>query len=403
MSGRGRITVVRIIDRLNVGGPAIHAVLTSRGLNPERFRSILVHGSIEPGEADMGYLLEGSGVETVVIPSLGRELRPVQDSSTLFALWRLLRRERPQVVHTHKAKAGALGRVAALAAGVPVRVHTFHGHVFHGYFSPSKTRAFLAIERALASRTSRLVALSDGLADELSQRYRVAARDRFAIVPLGFDLSPFAGADQHRGELRRALGLPATSRLVGIVGRMVPVKDHLGFVAAAALLAARHADLRFVFVGGGELETQVRQAVAARGLDGRAHFLGWRRDLPRIYADLDLVALSSLNEGTPVTLIEAMASGVPVAATAVGGVPDLLAGGSYGEIAPPGDAVALAAAIERGLTDDSRARARRHRTEILRRFGSERLCSDLARLYVGLLAEAGLGKSFDLGPAERIG
>jgi glycosyltransferase involved in cell wall biosynthesis len=383
----GRITVLRVIDRLNVGGPAIHAVLTSRGLDAARFRTVLVFGSIEDGEADMSYLLDGSGVEYHVIPSLGRQIRPLRDLHTAWKLMRLMRDVRPDVVHTHKAKAGAVGRFAALLARVPVRVHTFHGHVFHGYFGRAKTAAFLGIERALAPVTTRFIALSAQLTDELSQRYRIASRSRFEIVPLGFDLSPFAGAERHRGELRARLGVSPSVRLVGIVGRMVPVKDHATFVQAAAILAARRPDVEVVFVGGGELESQVRAQAEQAGLTGRAHFLGWQRDLASIYADLDVVALSSVNEGTPVTLIEAMACGVPVAATSVGGVPDVLDHGRLGELAPARDPEALAGAIDRALDPSARERARRHRVEILERYGQVRLCRDLETLYERLLAE----------------
>ena len=321
----GRSTVVRIIDRLNVGGPAIHAVLTARGLDRSRFRTILVIGSVETGEADMGYLLDGADVETVVIPSLGRELRPLRDVATVWRLWRVLRRYRPDIVHTHKSKAGALARPLALLMRVPVRVHTYHGHVYRGYFGRAKTMLFLVIERLLARATHRLVALSPRLLDELSDGYRIAKRDRFTVVPLGFDLAPFVAAEAHAGALRAELGLGAAAVLVGIVGRMVPVKDHATFIAAAQLLAARRPEVHFVFVGAGELEQPVRDALARAGLQSRAHLLGWRRDLPRVYADLAVVALSSINEGTPVTLVEAMAAGVPVAATRVGGVADLLA------------------------------------------------------------------------------
>jgi glycosyltransferase involved in cell wall biosynthesis len=378
--------VVRIIDRLNVGGPAIHAVLTARGLNPERFRTVLIHGQIEPGEADMSYLLEGQDVETVVIPTLGRELRPLRDIKTLWQLYRVLRRERPEVVHTHKAKAGALGRLAALLARVPVRVHTYHGHVFSGYFSPAKTRVFLAIERALGQVSSALVALSDDLARELSSTYRVAGRERFEIVPLGLDLDRFGRAA--RGALRAELGVPEDARLIGIIGRMVPVKDHATFVTAAGRLAHRDPTLGFVFVGGGELLDEVRGQVAAAGLTARSHFLGWRQDLPRIYADLDVVALSSINEGTPVTLIEAMAAGVPVAATAVGGVRDVLAGGARGQLAAPRDPEALAHAIERALSAESRARALTQAPAVKAEYGQARLCADLERLYDRLLEKS---------------
>jgi glycosyltransferase involved in cell wall biosynthesis len=379
------IKVLRVIDRLNVGGPAIHAVLTTHGLDRARFSTLLVTGSIEPGEADMGYLLDEYGVTPALIPSLGRELRPLRDLATAWRLYRLMRRERPDVVHTHKAKAGAIGRVVALLAGVPVRVHTFHGHVFSGYFGAAKTRAFIAIERLLARATTRLVALSRGLVDELAERYQIAPAEKFTIVPLGFDLGPFAAAEQHRGRLRARLGVDGDTRLVGIVGRMVPVKDHATFVAAAARLAQGRDDVRFVFVGGGELEAAVRADLLRHGLDGRAHLLGWTRELAPIYADLDVLALSSVNEGTPVALIEAMAAGVPVAATAVGGVPDLLAHGARGELAPPRDPGALAAAIARALEPDARARAARIRGDIVARFDAARLCADLAALYEQLL------------------
>ncbi len=380
------VTVLRIIDRLNVGGPAIHAVLTSRGLDRSRFRTVLVTGSVEPGEADMSYLMEGAEIEQVTLPELGRELRPLRDLRTAWQLFQLMRQLRPTIVHTHKAKAGALGRVVALLAGLPIRVHTYHGHVFHGYFSPAKTRLFLTIERGLAHLTHRLVALSDGLVNELAQRYRIAPSDRFAVVPLGFNLVPFAECQQNRGRLRSVLGIGEAVRLVGIVGRMVPVKDHRTFVAAAAELAAERTDVEFVFIGGGELETELRADVAARNLGARCHFLGWRRDLDTLYPDLDVVALSSVNEGTPVALIEAMAAGVPVVGTSVGGVPDVLRHGARGELVPPGNPAALAQAIARALAPSALARAAAIRGDLIAEYGQARLCADLAALYEGLLA-----------------
>ena len=380
-----RRTILRVIDRLNVGGPAIHAVITTQGLNDERWRTVLVTGDIEPGEADMSYLLEEQGVERILIPSLGRELRPLRDLVTAYRLWRVIRQVRPDIVHTHKAKAGALGRLCAVAAGVPVRVHTYHGHVFSGYFGVTKTRLFLSIERALARVSTRLVTPAQSLVDELTERYRVAPSKLFAVVPLGFDLTPFANVERHRGELRARLGVGRDTRLVGIVGRMVPVKDHATFVAAAALLAARHDNLHFVFVGGGELETDIRRDIETRGLGAKVHLLGWTKQLEHVYADLDAVALSSVNEGTPVALIEAMAASVPVAATQVGGVPEILRHGARGELAPASDPGRLADAIERALSAGAKTRAARIRSEVLAEFGVARLCADLAHLYQDLL------------------
>jgi glycosyltransferase involved in cell wall biosynthesis len=395
----GRITVVRIIDRLNIGGPAIHAVVTSRGLDRRRFRTVLVIGSIEATEGDMGYLLEQGGIDEVVsIPTLGREMRPLRDVKTAFEVLRVLLRERPQVVHTHKAKAGAIGRLVAALCGVPVRVHTFHGHVLRGYFGPTKTRFYRGLERFLARTSSKLVVPSPRLADELAGEFQVASREHFEVVPLGFDLAPFAASEALRGELRRELGLPASTPVVGIVGRMVPVKDHRTFVQAAALLHARRPEVRFVLVGGGELDEAIRQQVEAAGLGPSTHFLGWRRDLARIYADLDLVVLCSLNEGTPVSLIEAMAAGTPVVSTAVGGVPDVLRGGLRGGLCPSQDAEALARAMEAGLMPEARTRAATFRQAVHDEYGAERLCRQLAELYDRLMP-AGEGKAGL--PAER--
>lgn len=382
-----RLTVLRIIDRLNVGGPAIHAVLTAGGLDPKRFRTVLVIGSVEPGEADMSYLLESSGIQPVVIPSLGRELRPLRDLYTAWRLFQVMRRERPDIVHTHKAKAGALGRVVAALLGTRVIVHTFHGHVLRGYFGPLKARFFLCLEQVLARFTTRLVALSDGLATELADELKVAPRERFEVVPLGFDLAPFAACERSSGGVLRAkIGVGPDERLLAIVGRMVPVKDHETFVAAAAELARMRADVHFVFVGGGELEDRLRQDVANRGLSARSHFLGWQRDLVALYADLDVVVLSSINEGTPVALIEAMACGIPVVSTAVGGVPDLLKGGTRGGLVPPQDPAALAVAMNRALGPEALVRASAIRAEIIEEFGGARLCRDLERLYLHLYA-----------------
>jgi len=379
----GRLVVVRIIDRLNVGGPALHAVLTTRGLDPARFRTVLVRGSIEPGEADMGYLVEDGGVEEIVIPSLGRELRPLRDLVTFWKLYRTIRALRPDVVHTHKAKAGALGRIAALLAGVPVRVHTYHGHVFAGYFGPAKTQVFLGIERALARITHRLVALSNGLVDELSSRYGIAEPARFSVVPLGLDLAPFTQPERHRGALKSELGLDGGVRLVGIVGRMVPVKDHRTFVEAAALVAGKLPDVHFVFVGGGELEAEVRATIAERGLAERTHLVGWRRDLDRIYPDLDVVALfvGAAGGAWVGSFIGTLA--MPVVGTAVGGVPDLLR--DRGEMVPPRDPAALAVGIERALGAEANRRAASVRQQVLEAYGYERLCRDLAELYATLL------------------
>jgi glycosyltransferase involved in cell wall biosynthesis len=378
------IKIVQVIARLNIGGAAVQVILPSGLLGPPRFETMLVCGQVGPAEGDMGYLAEQKGVTPVVIPELGRELSPLRDSVTLLKLWRLLRRERPDVVHTHTAKAGFVGRVAARLAGVPVVVHTFHGHVFYGYFGPAKARLFIALERFCARLSNRLVAPGEDLKRELVG-YRIAPAEKIAVVPYGLDLQPLANAPRRTGALRRELGLSDDARLVGVVGRLVPVKNLRLLLGAGARLKGAH----FAIVGDGECRPDLEARAAALGLRDRVHFLSWRRDLPAIYSDLDALAISSRNEGTPVSIIEAMAAGVPVVSTAVGGVPDLIEDGRTGLLVPPEDAPALADALDRLLRDQDFAHtlAETARPLALERFGVERLADDLAALYVELLAE----------------
>ncbi len=387
MSKQAPIRIVRVIARLNVGGPAIHVSLLTERLGPPHYQSTLVCGNIAPGEGDMTYFAEQHGVQPVVVPELGRSLHPLRDAVTVWKLYRLLRRIRPDVVHTHTAKAGFVGRVAARLAGVPVVVHTFHGHVFHGYFGPVQTQLFLWLERFAARLSDRIITLSEGLREELADTYRITGRDRIAVLPLGLDLDAFTQMPRRSGAFRQAWGIPADAPLIGIVGRLVPVKNHMLFLHAAAQMQTELPQARFAIVGDGEMRPQIEAQVDALGLRHATIFTGWQRNLTTVYSDLDVLAVSSVNEGTPVSVIEALASGCPVAATAVGGLPDLLERGKLGRLVPPNDADALAQAILQLLRyppDGSRAR-----TLMRERYGIDRLAGDLDHLYRGLLARKG--------------
>lgn len=345
--------VVRIITRLNVGGPAIHTVLLTALLDPRQYRSVLVTGQEGPTEGSMRYLATERGVDLLVIPEVGREISWMDDLRALFKLIRLLRREKPDIVHTHTAKAGTLGRLAALVALFGRKTalyHTFHGHVFHSYFSPLKTRLFIMIERFLGLFTHRLIAVSERTKQELVE-YGIAPADKIAVIPLGLDLDRFARCEQHRGELCRELGLPEGAILIGLVARLVPVKGVHHFLQAASRVLAEAPGTYFLIVGDGELRAELEAQAAELGLGQRVLFLGFRQDLSRIYADLDIVALSSLNEGLPVSLIEAMSSARVVVSTAVGGVPNLIRDGETGFLVPPQDPEALASAFKRVLAD----------------------------------------------------
>ncbi|MGV3517096.1 glycosyltransferase [Luteitalea sp.] len=387
------IRVLRVLARMNVGGPAIHATLLSKGLDAARYETLLVTGA--EGEGEGNHLeLHGQDLPNLVtIPDLGREIRGVQDVRSLAALLRVIRRFRPHLVHTHAAKAGTIGRVAARIAGVPVVVHTFHGHVLRGYFSPRKEWVFRAIERGLAPITDELVAVSPRVREELLEM-RIGRPEAFSVVPLGFDLERFATAEVHRGALRGELGVAPGTPLVGIVARLVPIKAHEVFLAAARLVHARRPDARFVIVGNGERRAELEQATASAGEAFRAavHFLGWRADLPRIYADLDVVALTSRNEGSPVALIEALASARPVVATRVGGVPDVVEDGRRGWLVEMDDAVALSDRVLQILESPDQAAgvAEEGRRHVLAAYGSTRLIHDIDGLYQRLLARKGV-------------
>lgn len=336
----------------------------------------------------MLHLAQAKGVSPIMVRGLGRELSPSRDLSVLYRLYRLLRALQPDLVHTHMAKAGTIGRVAARLARVPLVVHTYHGHVFHSYFGPARTRFFLSIERSLSRLTDLIVTVGEKQRREILD-YGIGTPNKVTSVPLGLELEPFLSSERHRGELRAELGIGADVPLVGIVGRLVPVKGHADFIEAARLVSSRIPHARFLVVGDGELRRELERQVLALGLGREVLFLGWRHDLPRIYADLDLVVLSSHNEGSPVALIEAMAAGKAVVATDVGGVSDVVADGVSGVLVPPREPQALADAISSVLArSELTSMGERGRAAVYPKYSVSRLVSDLQRLYTNLAAEA---------------
>jgi glycosyltransferase involved in cell wall biosynthesis len=374
------LRVVRVIARLNVGGPALHTVLVTAGLRPE-VETTLATGRVAAGEAEATDLLGRFGVTPVRIPGLGRSLSPMDDLRAFGALLSLLRRVRPDVVHTHTAKAGALGRAAARVAGVPHVVHTFHGHVFEGYFGPATSAAVVRVERLLARMTDRVVAVSDEVGRDLTERFEVVPRAKLAVVPVGLPLGEFLACDALRGALRRELSLSAEAPVVVFVGRLVAVKEPHAALDAWKLVRRDVPDATLVVVGDGDLAPSLR----ARN-DAGVVFLGWRRDLATILADADVALLTSRNEGTPVALVEAAAAAVPAGATRVGGVPSVVEDGATGVLVPPGDAAAAAAAVVSLLRDAPRRRAMGEaaRARVVERFSDARLLADLRALYDGL-------------------
>jgi glycosyltransferase involved in cell wall biosynthesis len=435
------VRIVRIIARLNVGGPARHVAWLTAAAARAGHESWLVAGTIPPGEDDMSYFAARQGVEPLRVAEMSRELSP-KDLLTVWKLYRLLRRLRPDVVHTHTAKAGAVGR----AAGVVYRwltpsalwgrpracrfVHTYHGHVFHSYYGPAKTRLFLAIERTLARFTDRIVVISGQQLAEINGRFRVGRREQFRVVPLGLELDVFDDWRARRSRARERFGVAAgddATLLVGIVGRLTEIKNHRMFLDAASLLLRREARaapggasppssdaspaaprVRFIVIGDGHLRAELEAYAADLGLADAVTFAGTLDDPENFYPALDVVALTSLNEGTPLTLVEAMANERAAVATEVGGTVDLLGGVESSELRRPhrwrvcergalvesNDAAAFAEALAHllGNAELRAAMGERGRRFVEENYSVARLVSDVLALYGELCPAAAAGE-----------
>jgi glycosyltransferase involved in cell wall biosynthesis len=371
------MSVVRLITRLNVGGPARQALLLTRELG-DGFPTVLAAGRPTAVEGE----LADDRVPVVRLP-LVRPLNPSMDARAIAATRRLLQAAGARVLHTHMAKAGTVGRIAASSMTVrPRTVHTFHGHVLDGYFKAGTQRMFIELERALARRTDVLVAVSPEVRDSL-QALGIGRRREFHVIPLGLDLDRFLAVAGPDGSLRASLVVGPATPLIGVVGRLVSIKA----VEVALEAVARLPEVHLAVIGDGEERASLTRQAQSMGLAGRVHFTGWWTDVPAAMSDLDLVVLTSKNEGTPVALIEAHAAGKPVVATDVGGVRHVVTDGVTGWLAPSGDAPALAALIEQALQDRDRLRAfgAAGRVGVRDRFGKDRLLRDIGDLYTELL------------------
>jgi glycosyltransferase involved in cell wall biosynthesis len=383
------VRVMRILTRLAVAGPGFQTSLMTAGLKEFGFHTTLVAGTALPDEGFIADYLDKHGVRPVFAPAMRRPIGLGRDALALGQLVALMQRHRPTIVHTHTTKAGFLGRVAARLSGVPIVVHTFHGTVLDGYFSARGNQCLLAVERALARHTDALIALSPTLRQQVIDTYRIAAPDKIHLMPPALDLAELALSARGAGRLRAELGLLAAVPLIGAVARLAPIKNHQLLLQAFVRLPARGGHLpHLVIAGDGELNQQLRAQAASLGVTDRVHFLGWRFDLGTLYSDFDVVAMMSNNEGTPLAVIEALAAGVPVVATAVGGVRDIAGEHPLGEIVdPPFTPERYAAALERVLGSPlPRADTGARRSATAEAYSAERLCRSLAALYRQLLA-----------------
>lgn len=387
--------VLRIINRLNLGGPTYNAAYLSKFLAPE-FETLLVAGMKDESEASSEFIVEQMGLKPVYIANMHREINPVKDYSAYKQIRQIIDEFKPDIVHTHAAKSGTLGRLAAYHAGVPVILHTFHGHVFHSYFNPVKTRIFLEIERYLATKSSTIIAISNKQKEELCYEYKIAPENKFSIVPLGFDLDRFyCDKEIKRRDFRKTYGLSENDIAVGIIGRLVPVKNHSLYLKSLKEAIDINPGIKGIIIGDGEYREQIENEAKLLGLkisydsaqNGDVLFTSWIKEIDKALPGLDIVALTSHNEGTPVSLIEAQAAGVPIVSTRVGGIEDIVIEGETALLSKSDDVAGLAENIIK-LSNSFDLRERLSlsgKNFVQKRFSYQRLVEDMRSLYYELL------------------
>lgn len=375
--------ILRIAAQLNISGPALQALLLTAELEEMGYETYLI-GGIRDEDDSMRYIAEQHGIDITIMPSFIYD-NPLQTIPAVIDLYRLIKEIQPDVVHTHNPRAGFVGRIAARLANVPVVVHTLHEYPFRGYYNRLSTQVFIMMERVGANLSDSIITLSQGLRHALADKYNITRKSRITVLPVGYDLKIFADTKRHTGQFRAAWHIPEDAPLIGIIGRLMPVKNHRLFLEAATQIRQAMPNARFVIVGDGEERQALEGYAQSLGLGELVIFTGWQQHIERIYSDLDVLVISSFNEGTPVPIIEALSGKCPVVSTDVGGVADLLDNGNLGALVPSGNATALAEAIVDTIhnpPDMSLAQA-----TMLRRYDITRLAKDLDSLYRGLFAK----------------
>jgi len=389
--------VLRIINRLNLGGPTFNAAYLSKYLAPE-FETLLVSGMKDEAEESSEFIVKNLDLHPVYMPEMYRELNPFRDYKSYYKLRKIIDEFKPDIVHTHAAKAGAVGRLAAFHSGVPVILHTFHGHVFHSYFSPAKTRLFLEIERYLAKRTTKIITLSEIQKKELVDVFKIAPASKFEIVPLGFDLRKFEeNQPEKRARFRTQYNISDDEIAIGIVGRLVPIKNHELFLRALKIVSLNtNQRIRAFIIGDGEERVNIERLAMSLDLkfnntDAKEKniltFTSWIKDVDISNAGMDIIALTSNNEGTPVSLIEAQASGKPIVSTNVGGIEDIVLKDETAFLSPVGNVDAFAQNLLKIVESDTlRLQMSAKGSDLVRsKYSYTRLCNDMGRLYTSLL------------------
>ena len=389
---RRKIKVLRIINRFNIGGPTYNATFLSKFLSDD-FETLLIGGLPEEGESDSLHIPRSYGLEPLLITELKRQPNFFSDRKALKKIKEIIREFNPDIVHTHASKAGAIGRKAAIDCKVPVIVHTFHGHVFHSYFGSFKTYLFKLIERRLATKTNGIIAISALQKKELCERYSIAPEHKTSVIPLGFDLQKFQlHQEEKRAKTRQEFGIQEDDVAIAIIGRLSPVKNHSFFLEVIANLHKRTSKKIKVFiVGDGEERDRIQQKKDELCPTAPILFTSWITDIASFNPGMDIICLTSHNEGTPVSLIEAQACNVAVISTDVGGVRDIVDDGNTGYICPPNNLENYADKLLK-LVEDEKIRQKMSQNGwsfVENKFGYQRLVKDVEKYYKNRLREKG--------------
>lgn len=390
--------VLRIINRLNLGGPTFNAALLTKYLAPE-YETLLVAGTKMDSEESSEFICEQLGIDYIRLPEMSREISFSKDRAAYQKIKKLIADFKPDIVHTHAAKAGTLGRLAAHNMKVPVIVHTFHGHVFHSYFNPVKTRVFLEIERYLAKRSSAIIAISDFQKEELASQFKLCPPDKIKVVPLGFDLSRFwENMEEKRKSFRSQYFLEEDELAVGIIGRLVPVKNHDMFLKVMhniwgrttkkvrAFIIGDGEDLQVLFSNCNELKLDFTY-FPEQPVKSALTFTSWMKDVERAMAGLDIITLTSLNEGTPVSLIEAQAAQKPIVSTNVGGIENVVIRNETAFLSESNDISGFSDHLLKLIESEEERKKmiQLSRQNVENKFHYTRLVSDIKSLYSQLL------------------
>jgi glycosyltransferase involved in cell wall biosynthesis len=396
--GKKKIKVLRIINRFNLGGPSFNAAYLSKYLEPE-FETLLIGGTKYEEEESSEFILEKLGVKPVIIPEMQRKITLTGDIKAYKRIKKIIKEYKPDIVHTHAAKAGALGRYAAFKCGVPIIIHTFHGHVFHSYFGKSETTFYKNAERQLSKKSTKIIAISDIQKEELWKHHNICSKDKIAVIPLGFDLDKFQKNKEEKRKLfREKYQIHDDEIAIGIIGRLVPIKNHTLFIDAINELQKRtKKKLRAFIVGDGEDKNKLIEQLKRIDLEyvewnkkqipATVTLTSWIKDIDEVNAGMDIIALTSLNEGTPVTLIEAQASNKPIVTTDVGGIRNIVLKDETAFVVQSGSIKEVTSSLLKLVEDDllRKKMGEKGWNFVKKEFHYMRLVNDMRNLYHFLL------------------